>query len=419
VRGYGGDPRRPATRRGGAESVRGRRAERTVAVAVAERTREIPLAALALEASGPRRGRRPRRLAPLPPSGEEVLAFREGMQPSSTTSLPLARMLWAWFPLCVVVLAALVLAASGARATAAVGATIPFTCPSAPSDWTSSPAGPQFWGPDQNPGADTTRITCIYLNSKSQALTVAVNYADPDDLNPIDDFFYGCGTGSVGWSDTQRVYQVASDTHWVDANFSDPLNLFASGDVTKFEAVANQMVDNAKGLAHSCGLKVVPTDTLAGWLFDFEFDLNGNGVVAYGGIGTHIPPASKVAGIASYAIPDGSLQTKGPASARIVTKVSAPPVQIVVLAQGKKHTVTIRLTKGISFRSATTQNNSDTTSAFVTQIRVVHSTLSTCPVGSLGTLALATVPSVLTLKLCGSVFGSLKGRKPEVTITNN
>jgi hypothetical protein len=313
----------------------------------------------------------------------------------------------------------MLLGAAGVAQAAAYGAGIPVSCPAAPTGWTSSSAGPQDYGPEQNPGSDLERITCIYVDAKKEQLSVALNYALPSDLNPYSDFDYGCGTGAIPWSNSLRDYQVVSTTLWADATFDDPLDLTSAANVPQFEGVAQQLMKQAHGLAQSCALNVKPTQTSAGWLFDFEFDLNGNGVIAYGGIGTHVPASTKIVGVASYAIPDGSLQTKGSQSHPSVTGITSPDVKITVLDHGKIHTVTIEFTKGLSFKSVTVADGTVESNTLDAQVKVIHSTLSTCPRGSLGTLSLATAPPTVKLGLCGPVFAALTSRKPEVTIQSS
>jgi hypothetical protein len=316
----------------------------------------------------------------------------------------------------VVVSALLLLAAGLAASAVAVGATS-FACPAAPSGWTPASGGAQFWGPDQNPGADTERITCSYLNTKGEGIGVVVNFALPTDLNPIDDFYYGCnGLGAVAWTHTQRVYQLTSATHWMDANFSDPYHLTPAGQVTQFEDMARLMLATAQPLAHACSVKVAPTPALAGWLFDFEFALTGKTTYAFGGIGTHVPAQGKIAGVPSYPIPDGSFQTKGSAQHPTVATVSAPVVALSVVTGSTKRTVTIKLVSAIRFSFTEVQTGQQAVAALLLQVRVVHSTLAACPVGSQGTLELSTVPASVSLKLCAPVFGKLASGPPTVTI---
>ena len=311
----------------------------------------------------------------------------------------------------------LVLAAAALATTAVAARADSFACPSAPSGWTSASGGAQFWGPDQNPGADTERITCSYLNAKGQGIGIVVNFALPTDLNPVDDFYYGCsGLGAVPWSDTQRIYQLTSATHWLDANFSDPYQLTTGNQVTQFEAMTRVMLSTAQPLAHACAVKVAPTPALAGWLFDFEFALSGKSGFAFGGIGTHVPAQGKIAGVSSYAIPDGSFQTKGPAQHPQVATLSAPVVPITVVTGSTKHTVTIKLLGATRFSFTEIRAGQLAVAALLLRVQVIHSTLTTCPVGSQGSLTLSTIPASVRLKLCGPVFGALRSGPPTVTI---
>jgi hypothetical protein len=315
-----------------------------------------------------------------------------------------------WCALCASVVA--LLGGTSARAD-----TISFTCPGAPAGWQPAAGGAVFWGPEQNPGTDLERITCSYLNGKHEGLGIVVNYALPTDPNPIDDFPYGCnGLGSVAWTDAQRVYQLASGTHWLTANFTDPYDLLSGGGVAQFEGVAHQMLNDAEGLAHACKVAFVPTSTLAHWLFDFDLDLGGGGVSALGAIGTHIPPQSTANGVPAYPVPDGSFETKGPARNPTVAHVSAPTVAIRVVAHGARHTVTIALTNATRFRFRTLANGGQATASLLLGVTVVDSSLPSCRVGSKGTLLIATVPATVRLDLCGPLFGTLTSRSAAVTI---
>ena len=295
-----------------------------------------------------------------------------------------------------------------------------YNCPNAPAGWTGASGGPQYWGPDQNPGADVERITCGYLNAKDDLVTLAVNFALPTDPNPWNDFDYGCGgLGAVAWSDSQRIYQSVSPSYWMDVSFTDPQNLISSGEVGSFEGVAKDMMTGAQGSAHPCAVKIAPTSTLAGWLFDFEFELRGKGVVAFGGIGTHTPAQGAVLGVSSYAVPDGSFHVKTMAhsSKPVVASLSAPSVGISVHERGGvRHAVTIKLTQGTAFSFKELPDNRSATSSLVVSVRVIGSTLPGCAVGSRGTLSLATMPSAVSLNLCGAVFDGLKSQAPTVTI---
>jgi hypothetical protein len=300
------------------------------------------------------------------------------------------------------------------KAAAALAADPNFTCPPAPPAWTSSPR-PQFWGPAEDPGDDTERITCSYANSRGLSTSVVVSYALPSDINPINDFYYGCGTGSVPWSTAQRTYDIASGDHWALANFEDPYHAVSGSDQGKFETLARQMLSEAQPLAHACGAKTVPTQVLASWLFDFAFRLTGDGVTGSGRVGTH--PSQAGAGIGSYAIPDGTFKTTGLLAHAAVADLAAPLLRIAVVEHGRRHTVTIKLGTGVSFRFEKVTGGSGAAS-LVTRVRVIRSTLSTCHAGSHGTLRLGTSPSRVRLSLCGSVFGGLKIRQPQVQIVS-
>jgi hypothetical protein len=298
------------------------------------------------------------------------------------------------------------------RSSVAFGMEPHFACPAAPSGWTA-PKAPGFWGPDENPGTDTEEITCVYASGKGKSMSVVVSYALPTDQYPFNDFVYGCGSnGAVAWDNTQRVYHLPSPDRWALASFTDPLRLLDGADVSRFEGLTRSMVNAAHDLAHTCSLKAAPTETVATWLFDFVLDLRSKGIAAKGTLGTHVPQSGVTPGVASYAIPDGSFQTSGGSpSSPLVTGLKAPPVPIAVREQGKTYTVTIALTKGISF----TQREGRAAS-LVAGVTVVHSTLAGCRRGSQGTLTAATGPAMLKLDLCSSVFGGLKSRAPRVDI---
>jgi hypothetical protein len=337
------------------------------------------------------------------------------MHALSRTSQPVAargRALRTWLALGAGV-CALLFAPSGESRTLGDPA---FTCPSPPSGWKAG-TGPIFWGPDENPGTDQVEITCQYQDRGGKSFGVRVSYALPTDFNPYSDFYYGCGTtGAVSWSGTQRMFRATSNQRWVMASFSDPGNLLSGGEEPRFESLARVMVSDALPLAHACSFQPSANEALAGWLFDFTFELASKGVVVRGGIGTHV--SQKIAGEASYAIPDGSFQTKGAAGHPAVTVINAPKVAIVVAEAKQRHTLTVELTKGLSFLFATTKTRGSS-AALVAGIRVIHSTLPGCGVGSLGTLSLATTPAAVKLQLCASVLGTLRNRNSRVDITRS
>jgi hypothetical protein len=291
-----------------------------------------------------------------------------------------------------------------------------FQCPAAPQSWKPARGGPAYWGPEQNPGTDVERITCSYLNTKGEALGIAVNFALPTDLNPVSDFAYGCdGGGPVAWDANQRVYQVTSHAYWLDANFSDPYHLATGGTISAFESAARTMLSDATELAHPCLVKIVPTSTLAGWLFDFAFRLAGKGVVAIGAIGTHVPAAGIAPGVPSFPVPDAHFSTETSAGHTVVHKLDAPVIPITVRNGSGRHVVTVAITKAGGFSFA--MLNAQTAAASLNlRIRVVASSLSSCPRGSRGTLSLATHPATVRLALCASTFGSLKTQAAMVTI---
>jgi hypothetical protein len=308
------------------------------------------------------------------------------------------------------VLCAATLVAS--KATVAAGAPPNFVCPAAPPGWTAAKA-PGFWGPDENPGTDTEEITCVFANRGSKTVSVVVSYALPTDLRPFDDFFYGCGTsGAVAWDNTQRVYHLPSADRWALASFTDTLKIMTSADVPRFKAVARTMVDAAHNLAHTCSSNALPTQAVATWLFDFDFELKGNGIVATGRLGTHVPQQGTSAGVATYAVPDGSFKTSGSPANPLVTKLKAPHVTITLHDHGKIYTVTFAFTKGISFR----KTGQAAAASLVAGVAVVHSSLTGCRARSQGTLTMMTAPATLKLDLCGDVFGSLKTRAARVDI---
>jgi hypothetical protein len=285
---------------------------------------------------------------------------------------------------------------------AAAGGSV--TCPSAPAGWTSSPSTPTFWGPTQNPGQDTEEVTCHYASALKRVSLVG-EYALPTDINPINDFYYGCtNSHDVAWSDSTRVYIVTSKSQWGYAELNDSDNQLAPSDVSGFESATRALLANTEGFGHVCKVHTTsPVGVNSIFRFSFEFDVHSaaKGFEAFGGV------SSSTDG--NQSVPAGSFTTligaNGSSNLAKVVQVQAPEIPMTIVDHGKVHTVTIRIGTGIDFllQGATERLRAN--------IEVVRSNYPSCRRGATGTLTISTVQilfaagrSSIDFALCDNLF---------------
>jgi hypothetical protein len=298
------------------------------------------------------------------------------------------------------VLAILVLAA--AVTLPAAGRSSDVGCPAGPSGWTSSPQNPQLWGPQQSAGLDNETVTCIYTNGKGLTLSVRAQFALPVDMNPFNDFNFGCGSASVAWNDSSREYLLASTNRWSYVVFQDPESILSSGDVSAFESLSKTLLQSTDGVAHTCSLKTAKTAVTNTWQFAFRLDLARKGFSASAVVGSHT--ANQVE---AQPVDDGSFETKNTGKSSQILDVKAPLIPVAVSDGGKHYTLTLRLEQGVSFRyhAAALKGGVSTAKAQLqVKVRVVRSNEPACRARSTGTLTLSTLPSSASLDLCGSLF---------------
>ena len=258
-------------------------------------------------------------------------------------------------------------------------------------------------------------LKCDYAQSPRHVASVVAEYALPADLNPLSDFYYGCDASrKQAWSSAQRIFFQASGSRWSYVEVADPGRQLPDGAVPSFESVALELLHRVEGDAHVCKINsTTPTLVQHLYLFGFEFFHTSNGVQAFGGVAAR---SAK-----NPLIPDGSFTTVSTPASTIVTEVNhvtAPPVAVQVVANGKRHAFSLRLT-GIDFlQKPPTQR---------LRLRVVvgQSSYAACPRGSRGTLTItrssldnaSTAPAVIRLDLCGSLFarGTYRGTAEIIT----
>jgi hypothetical protein len=310
---------------------------------------------------------------------------------------------------------ALIPLVAGAAPGLAAGMDDEYACPAAPPGWGEFATNPILVGPTSimgahtetlEPGSTQEVVNCDYYNTNKSHIRVTGDLALPIDLNPINDFYYGCGTRldshDVAWDSVNRTMLIQSKTAWAFAIVTDPYHAFENADVTDFKQVATDLLKSISGKAHSCALDTRhPTEAPASWGFDFELSITtgSNGVFdAFGGIGTSGPSR----------LPLGSFVTTGGPDARNhykVKSINLPDVDLTVVQHGVSRHLTLKFTKAIRFYYKAPK------AAFVVGVKVAGSHVPGCPNGSTGKLAATSILSnslvgakTLTLTLCGSLF---------------
>jgi hypothetical protein len=264
-------------------------------------------------------------------------------------------------------------------------------CPSAPSGWTYAPVRKTLATPESVPepdaeehlatGGNLVTVACTYWATDIRQVTVRVTYDLPTDINPINDFYVGCGNGNLKWNSDYRVYRVASDQQWANAFFDDFGLYMPDTEVPTFQRLANQLLQNASGFGHDCTLKVAPTELMARYTFDIRI---------------------AGANLKSIFYTKGAPDIAGTKPIVSLARTSAP---LQVKANGKTRRLTIKFTDGIDY----SLKNGGNVGTARFKVKVTQSGLATCRAGQTGTLTISTQPAVL-LDICGQTF--LRGDAP-------
>jgi hypothetical protein len=278
-------------------------------------------------------------------------------------------------------------------------------CPAAPSGWTAAPENPTIWGPIQDPGQNSEKVTCTYSNGTKIAQVASI-FALPSDPNPYSDFNYGC-TAPVdrAWDPTNRIYIIGSKTVWAYAELDDSENQLAAGDVGGFESATRSLLKLSEPLAHSCKITTTETSVSSSFGFSFEYAELGKNTTIFGGVSSTIPGNPEV--------PAGSFTTKtsskGSSSLEKITSVHVPLIPMTVVQSGKKHTVVLKITKGSTLYIKTPVQT------MRAELEVVRSDDPSCKRGSRGTFLLSTVQEFankagahIKIALCGALFSTGK-----------
>jgi hypothetical protein len=236
-------------------------------------------------------------------------------------------------------------------------------CPTPPSGWDALPPKKSLATPQSVPepdaeehfatGGNLVNVTCTYYASTNTHVDVTVSYALPSDVNPVNDFYWGCGTGTLKWNASDRVYRVTSVSQWANATLVDMLGYLPDRDVAAFEGVTNALLRNASGYGHACDTKFRPTPLSLRYAFDFR----AAGANLKNVFVTEQPPKGGTAPIVKSTVTTAKLQ--------VPTKAG-------------KRAMTIKLAKGIDYRPAT----KGTSGRVRFQVQVLNSKVSSCRRGA-------------------------------------
>jgi len=257
-------------------------------------------------------------------------------------------------------------------------------CPAAPGGWDALAVRKMVDTPQSVPepdaeehfqtGGNLVRVACTYYAATNTHVTVTVSYALPSDANPVNDFYWGCGTGAMRWNESYRVYRVPSVTQWANATLIDAGGFLPARDVPAFRTVTNRLLENAEGYGHACRLLTKPTAVTLKYTFDVE--------AAGGNLKSQF--------LAEQTPKDG---------VHPIVQSTVTTADVRVQAGGKSQPLTIRLARGLDFRPATARKAGQVRY----RVEVVSSKVPSCRGGAAGTLTITTRPSVV-LAVCGQTF---------------
>ena len=259
-------------------------------------------------------------------------------------------------------------------------------------------------------------VTCQYSQAPRHAISVVAEYALPEDLNPLSDFYYGCeAKRKQAWTSSGRIFFVASGSRWSYVEFADPGRQLPDGAVVTFETVARTLLEHVSGSAHACRINsTTPTLVQHLYLFGFEFVHTGHGLRAFGGIATQ---SAK-----NPLLPDASFTTVSSPDATVVAKVShvhAPIFTVQIVAKGKHHSLRLHLDPGLGFMQR------PPTQRLRLGLDVVSSDYAGCAKGARGTLSITrsslnnspNAPAAVRVELCGPLFAQGNYRSTAEIIT--
>jgi hypothetical protein len=221
-------------------------------------------------------------------------------------------------------------------------------------------------------GGTEIDVACQYnSNATGASLRVDVRYALPTDPAPAADFYFGCSSAGVPFTNSTRTFQAMSPTQWAVTSFSDASGqLKTSADVTAFENVAKQLLANANGYGHACAATAGQTATTFSYRLSFT-GAAGNGKVDFQ--------------TAAALISSGSLP---------VVSTTTPQVKLKL----PKGPVTVKVTSGLKYYPAVSTQKPRLELA----VKVVKAALPGCTKAGTGTLVFTA--SALQLKACGKSF---------------
>jgi len=262
-------------------------------------------------------------------------------------------------------------------------------CPAPPPGWSDPAITKNVITPESVPnaldadnggeleaqGGNAVTVQCNYHHTRSEQVAVIVSYALPTDPNPFADFDFGCGKGSVTWLASYRAYRVASSSQWALATLDDSDGNLHSNQIPEFEKVAQELLHNAEGYAHSCSLVTKPTLVSASIHFDIYV------------AGTNL----KDTFLAS--------QTRTKGRAYPIKSISSLTATLQVPTGAGTRSLKIDLTRGIDYRPATAKAAGRVRFGFL----VEGSRVPSCSRGAKGMLTISTKPAV-SLHVCGRTF---------------
>lgn len=287
-----------------------------------------------------------------------------------------------------------------------------YRCPGPPAGWTASPWNPVLTTPSalnirhtktgaavdtSYPGSDQETVSCYYGHSSdSNGLYVSANLALPViDVNPLNDFYIGCGSNKTNYTPPGIPSYIAeSTTRYAYAKFTDNNHALTQDDLPVFEALTRQLLQYVEPAAHTCKLDTThPVAVPALKSFGFKVSLKG----------TRLRASTSVA---------GAFDTAGGPTASNHYKVSIlhvePTFRMKVTQRGVAHRLSLHFSNPTFYYLAPV-------SRLVLHVTVWSSTVRGCPKGSHGTMTLTTSlaygrtrPTKGKLDLCRSVFGKAK-----------
>jgi hypothetical protein len=252
-------------------------------------------------------------------------------------------------------------------------------CPPGPPNWSINEK--KIWDGRHDvrlAGLQQVAVNCNYVTSNFDHIEVSVSYALPTDVNPVNDFYFGCSSGGIPWTATDRTFHVSSPDQWAIATFNDLLRQISEPEARAFQNVTRQLLKNAEGYGHACTLNVAPTQLKARFTFSFQAD-GGNAQGSFYAQGLVNPKTNSV------------------------PVVQATVRNFALKVNGTKSALVLAVKRGIDYHPPKPTVARQVRLA----VQVVDSKLASCRKGATGTLTITTAPSV-RLAVCGKTF--LRGK---------